>query len=93
MPSDFLDIFELFVKINGRHYNGSSSCWLAAFLWRSSALTTRGRLSTPISNVHNNPRNKKKGEEKKNKKNTKRCYKILQTFTVESELREPMLIR
>jgi hypothetical protein len=37
--------------------------------WRSSALTTTwGRLSTPISNVHNNPRNKKKGKQNKQTK-------------------------
>jgi hypothetical protein len=36
---------------------------------------------------------KRKKEKKKQEKTWKMLYKILQTFTVEFELREPMLIR
>jgi len=54
--------------------------WPAAFSWRSSSLTKRGHLSTPISNVHNNPRNKKKGKKKKKKKKEVFLLKEKKTF-------------
>ncbi len=67
--------------------------WPAAFSWRSSAWPKEVASLHQFQMYTTTQETKRKKEKKKQEKTWKMLYKILQTFTVEFELREPMLIR